>query len=129
MDYTDPMTDTQDFNNQEIIVNRVERGVSWLDAHVPDWIDKVEVIELQMADPCRCILGQVFGDEADPEPYGYSGFDIGLDKAYETDPDGLDESATGWAVDHGFDADIDWEYSALAEEWSGVIEARRKAKV
>lgn len=69
-------------------------GVAVLDEHVMDWRDKVDAAGLDMGDPCRCVLGQVFGD-----------FYIGIETlgVGYGNPDRL-----------GFDGD---DYPALTEAW------------
>jgi hypothetical protein len=43
----------------------VKRGEAFLDEHVPGWRDKVDPSELDSADSCHCVLGQVFGTYGD----------------------------------------------------------------
>jgi hypothetical protein len=40
----------------------VKQGIYLLDAEVPDWREKIDIARLDLADPCRCILGQVIGE-------------------------------------------------------------------
>ena len=40
---------------------RVMKGAALLDEKVPDWRGRVNVTVLNLADPWRCVLGQVFG--------------------------------------------------------------------
>ena len=41
---------------------RVREGAKFLDEKIPDWYRQVVVEELDMADECRCVLGQL-GDK------------------------------------------------------------------
>lgn len=65
-----------------------------LDEHVIDWRDKVDADGLDMGDPCRCVLGQIYGDFY--EGVALLGISFG-----QTDR-------------LGFDGD---DYPALAEAW------------
>lgn len=38
---------------------RVTNGVAWLDGCVPDWRDRINVEELNIASVTKCILGQL----------------------------------------------------------------------
>lgn len=100
---------------------RVDRGVEWLDQHIPDWwhadrpsqgFDKggaIDLDALSMSRPCWCVLGQLLGS--------FYRAEITLDQAVAFGFDA--SSATGAAT-----AD---EFEALTELWSRVIEARRAA--
>ena len=82
---------------------RVDRGVGWLDANHPGWVD--------IASPCLCVVGQLFG-----------GFDMDLA--------GLDYDEV---VELGFDlpspvasaAQLAEQYEVLTSLWTAAIEARR----
>lgn len=109
---------------------RVDRGVVWLDEHLPDWwradrpdqgFDKggpIDVNALVMRDPCGCVLGQLLGN--------YYRAEIGLDEATEC---GFDTAARAEDYD-GHDEireAMKDEFEALTELWSRVIEQRRAA--
>lgn len=121
------MTDYE--TNAEIIENRVARGVDWLDENVPDWAERVEVKTLEMASPCRCVLGQVFSAANTYDKTHHigdpTGYDLGLDLAYDQDPV---EFTSKWAEDRGFDGETDAEFAALGIAWTKAIEARRAVK-
>jgi hypothetical protein len=42
-------------------VRELELAVARLDVVAPDWRDRVRADDVDMANPCRCVLGQVFG--------------------------------------------------------------------
>lgn len=44
------------------IKQRVQRGAEYLDAYVPDWVERIDLDELRMQMPCSCVLGQLVGD-------------------------------------------------------------------
>jgi len=41
---------------------RVERGIAFLDKHVPDWHYRINLEQLEMEFSDYCILGQLYGD-------------------------------------------------------------------
>lgn len=53
------------------IAQRITNGVAYLDEHVPDWLDVIDVDRLDLQQDCSCVLGQ-------------------LVKSVETDDDWLD---------------------------------------
>lgn len=103
------------------IPERVAAGAAWLDEKYPAWIDRIDVDTLNVASPCKCILGQAFGD-------------------YDTSPYDARWSPTGGyaARDRGFNVDV-WdempyveeeaEYADLTAEWRRLIESRRAGAV
>ena len=118
------------------LIQRVTRGVAWLDANVPGWVDKVEVMKLEMDSACFCVLGQVFSNESTYDvtgsPFDDTGYDIGLDLACETEVE-AHMGISRWAIDHGFDS-VELrdgrilDFDALGEIWVDVIEARKAAR-
>lgn len=64
------------------IPERVQAGAALLDKHRPGWLDRADVITLDVEDPECCPLGQEFGDYNaglcalkltgdEPEAYGF----------------------------------------------------------
>jgi hypothetical protein len=104
---------------------RVGLGAEWLDAQIaehvvePGWRAKINLRTFDMTNPCRCVLGQVFGnywealDELAPED----------DMRAPLDSD--DETVLDWEVDRGFnlprgqDTDEDWD--ALEIAWVNYL--------
>lgn len=89
------------------IEQRVANGVEWLDVNRAGWIGDIDLAALNLASPCRCVLGQLYGNffEAPVMPNS--------------------------AALYGFDASIYDEieaYKDLHDEWVRVITARREAK-
>lgn len=113
--------------NHGTAAERVARGVEWLDSNVPGWVDKVEINELNMGSSCRCVLGQVFGNDNEYEMTGYGyalatqnnlhpehlGFDFSPEDVVE-----IEESRNPRPL-YGL-------YAPLQQEWERVI-AERKA--
>lgn len=111
---------------------RVERGIAWLQQVVgPDWASKVELVDFDFGDPCRCVLGFTVDEDLVEERTGKAwpyraaeGFTLGLSLAEELGE--VDEPWSGryvWADYHGFDGNPRHE---LAEEWRNrILEAQR----
>lgn len=60
---------------------RVARGARLLDQRAPGWWHRVSVLDLDISDPAKCVLGQVFGRYGpgvgflavdDPAEYGFT---------------------------------------------------------
>ncbi len=97
----------------------VLRGAAFLDEHTAGWDDRVSLEELDMADPCHCILGQV-----------YSEYNGALERL------GLAYSASQWlgleATDDAFAAgvssgDMRRHYAILDGCWYSLIQDRQAA--
>jgi hypothetical protein len=91
---------------------RVAAGAAWLDANRPGWWQRINLATLDLGDPCRCVLGQLFGDYAEA-PVG----------ARFTDTDAY------VAIDQGFNnAGGEDEDATLTAAWRTLITARRNAE-
>lgn len=44
--------------------DRVRAGTVWLDENYGGWRDRVSINDLELADTCKCVLGQLFETEA-----------------------------------------------------------------
>ena len=44
---------------------RIDNGIRWLNENFPGWRNRIDINTLQLADPFRCICGQVFKDESE----------------------------------------------------------------
>jgi hypothetical protein len=89
------------------IAERVARGVAWLDEKRPGWADEIDLTELVLSSPCRCILGQLYGD---------------FDKVSVRGP-----MAKGFNAYGGDDQSLYDQFEALEREWRRVITERRAA--
>ncbi len=68
----------------------VGRGIELLDQHVPGWHRQLRVADLDIDDPWRCVLGQLFGSYLDGKEaldingdgprYGFAGADPDEDR-------------------------------------------------
>ena len=90
---------------------RVELGMTWLDARHPGWHDLIDLDRLDVSSPCNCLLGQTIG-----------GFDL---HAARLDID--QAAALGFDASSSHD-DMADEYAALTEVWRTVIERRRATR-
>jgi hypothetical protein len=90
----------------------VQNGVEWLDAHIPDWYDFIDVDNLNLRNGYCCILGQLFSVPNETT----SGFVIALN-AFEI--------SLGCSIEMGFEATNLDNYDELYDEWVKVIEERK----
>jgi hypothetical protein len=107
-------------------INAAALGAAWLDSYKPGWNTLVNVETLSMITSDRCILGQVFLDEAEKEfqeyirvhgpEYAYlrSGYAYAADVLAE-----LDMSE----YDHGFNT-LYGNWSKLESAWTEEIKDR-----
>lgn len=113
---------------------QITAGAEWLDEFKPGWERLIEPATLSLESPCRCVLGQVFYDEA-VLATGEENDDMldavnGFDWALET----LNVEFTPWARDHGFSvAAKDFQYveetyhaafAILEDEWIEFVKER-----
>jgi hypothetical protein len=97
------------------IAQRVAAGAAWLDEHRPGWADRINLDELDLANPCKCVLGQEYGR-----------FVLGDDLI-------LDEGSESWML--GFDvAELVQDgryagerYTELTAAWRELVLARLEA--
>ena len=100
----------------EVVRDRVEAGVAWLDQYDPGWwrVDQpghgpdggpIDLDRLDIQSACRCVLGQRNGS--------FYNVPITMDQAVEF---GFDANRHGRA-----------EFEALGEEWTRIITERREA--
>lgn len=97
----------------------IERGLAWLDEHAPEWITKVDVETLDINDPYRCVLGQVFA-----EATGDSRFTSGYSYALYTFWSGKTDAFTP-SVALGFTAPATHRGPTLTTQWVHAIKQRR----
>ena len=104
------------------IEQRVQNGIYWLDTIGPkDWVDKIELLELEMGSTCNCVVGQVFN---------------GISRFSHEDTYAAALRATGLTylsgVECGFDVisgnDTESEYSQLHAEWTKRIGELKDAR-
>ncbi len=105
------------------IVERVEAGARWLDGHRPGWVDRIDLDTLDLGDPCRCVLGQEFGEDADTLNNGGGGWVTGYCVGLNHLLDG--SNVFDRAVDLGMYELKNDRYSALTNAWRELIERRR----
>lgn len=91
----------------EVIRERVQRGVEWLNENHPEWLDKINLEKLDMGQTHTCIIGQVVG-ESDPN--------FSCRQFYNIMPGHV-------AEDRGFDVwdEKDYDYDDLRSVWEEVI--------
>lgn len=103
----------------EMIRERVLKGIRKLELeHGPDWINKIDVNKLQLANVNQCVLGQMYG-----------GYFTGRDQLlFSTSGAEHDRSRNKIATEYGFWNDDYISYPALDRIWKEEI-ARRKELV
>ncbi len=94
------------------IAERVARGVAWLDETRPGWAERVDLDRLDLASPCRCVLGQEFGDY----------FEIVWSDGAPPDTQAYGFNAASPASGRQAQSR---EFDALEAEWRRVIAERR----
>jgi len=92
-----------------------EYGAAWLDEHDPDWASRIDLAWLNLNNPCRCILGQLYSTNG---RNGYKRF--------------FDTKGEEWTYRLGFDVpdtvpadEIAIEFAELTAEWSRLVAARQ----
>lgn len=98
------------------IEERVTAGAAWLDEHRPGWWQRIDLETLDLGDPCKCVLGQEYGDfgvapaevAGASEPAVAFGFDV----------------HSSWFGRVRTEADVEAECAALTAEWRWLIEQR-----
>jgi len=108
-----PTTTVEDLR----IGERVARGCDWLDERIPAWWLKVELVEVDMANPCGCVLGQLYGG-------WYYNAPIDMDTAVEC---GFDTSVVrddGMSLERWREL-VDAQFAAMTDEWTRTILERR----
>lgn len=92
---------------------RVAAGIDFLNGKEPDWVDRIDLDNLDLMSGARCVIGQLEGD-----------FGVGVDRL------GLVGSQRWIAMGFYSSYDEPWteverDYAALTEEWKTQIEKIR----
>jgi hypothetical protein len=61
------------------IINRIQKGIAFLDKNLPDWQWRIKLKELDLQYADSCVLGLLCGDFND----GLSKLDLTIDEAYD----------------------------------------------
>ncbi len=96
------------------IAERVARGAGWLDSALPGWHREIDLNRLILSSPCRCVLGQLWGDYADSPLVDEHGDQAGVDRGFYA---GGEDGRVGPLT----------EFAELQVEWRRVITERRAA--
>jgi len=99
---------------------RVQAGAAWLDENRPGWIDRIDLATLDLGDPCRCVLGQEYGDW-DEAPDALTEQPESSDLGFDRDSFGYSPS---WPENRRRSAVL---YVELTAAWRDYITARRAA--
>lgn len=92
----------------------VLKGAALLDEIRPGWEFEIDLGSFNLAEPCLCLLGQLYGDfykkASAMWPYSKGIFAPWLE-----------------VLAHGFSAVHHWQWQVLQAEWVALIQARRAA--
>lgn len=44
------------------IAEAAARGAAYFDEHEPGWFERIDAANLELSDPCGCIVGQLYGN-------------------------------------------------------------------
>jgi hypothetical protein len=102
---------TEDLKLREI-EDRVALGAAWLDEYREGWFNEVDLGQLILSSPCRCVLGQLYGEYMDAPLVDIGGDVAGADYGFNA---------------YGHSPERDAEYVHLEDEWRRVITERRAA--
>jgi hypothetical protein len=109
------------------VQERVARGARWLDEVSPWWRDAMALRTFDLANGCRCVLGQVFAEAAAPS----DGYTYALGKVVSSaellacrDWPAAHGFALGWSLEDALRSPRD-ELAQLEAEWCSVIHGRR----
>jgi hypothetical protein len=114
------------------VEERVQAGAAWLDKVRPGWLTEVDVGRLDLRQPDRCVLGQVFVADLADKLFGIVRQSWGerCGAGYWT-VDGIANEAFGfspglaWLQEHGFvDLGSGAGYEILTEAWADEIKRR-----
>ena len=90
----------------------VKRGIAWLDANIPGWLDKIDLERLDLRVCDRCVVGQVLGS--------YNNLFDATAPAWE------DRFAMGFNARIPFGNSILWQ--DLTNQWKKQIKARLQVR-
>lgn len=54
------------------MTSRVEKGAAFLDEIRPGWEFEIDLRKLELSNSCRCVLGQLYVDEAERSSSGFA---------------------------------------------------------
>lgn len=95
------------------IEERVRRGAELMDEKMPGWFLRVDLDSLDMASPCRCVLGQLNGNFFDSAALLWN----------EAQGDAMTNSRL-----HGFNLIAGSSCESLESAWKSEIRRRRREK-
>jgi hypothetical protein len=98
-------------SNTGLLRDRIRAGAAYLDANEPGWRDNVVVVDLDLSDCCRCVLGQVFTPDVAAE-LARPNHDSILD---EMNSGNTEARSYGWFNGYQY-ATGDWEGAFLTDE-------------
>lgn len=106
------------------ILKRRDAGAAWLDEHRPGWWQRINLDTLDLGEPCRCVLGQEFAPDVDPDGRDLvvaNGYQLAVAKLRDGPPAAF---ALGFTIT-GARAYEELSWETLTAAWRELILARR----
>jgi hypothetical protein len=101
-------------SNTAVLRERIRNGAAWLDENQPGWRDTVVIVDLDLSEVCRCVLGQVFTPLVAAE-LSRLGHDPDLDVLNSDDYRDETGQYEGYLNGYSYVVGNDWEGTVLAE--------------
>jgi heterodisulfide reductase subunit B len=108
------------------VTERVQKGAKFLDEHIANWIDGIDVSRFELGDSCNCILGQLFSEYIDGVRHLFPVVPLGKKYAIAKTL-GFDVSTCCYDA-YGRNEYAANEYIALEKEWIKEIKKRKSEK-
>jgi len=104
---------------KEMFKDQIEAGAKLLDEKKPDWVDLMDLEELDLESTCNCVVGQSCPDKL---------YVKALESLFDMESDDWGDNIIQKSREYGFSVE-DWKkYPDLTEEWKAYIEERRSQK-
>lgn len=97
-----------DYEIDPAVYQAVDRGIKLLDRTIPNWREKIDLTDLDLASSQHCVLGQVEGHSF------YSGMQLLFKDTYTEAPANVQSKL---AARYGFDTGYFATYDELQEVW------------
>lgn len=112
---------------REAAAEAVKRGAALLDTCMPNWVERVDILDLDVSSCQSCVLGQVYADQVTGSHPSRTGWGMGMLDLFGT-TDAINGVAYGFeqrglaVMDTLYPAE---EYDLLTNAWADLIAARQ----
>jgi hypothetical protein len=131
------MSDTQvndDIVTQEEIEFAVAVGAAWLDQHVPNWVNEIDLESLDLREQCACVLGQLVKTVQVDWPDEYVNYYTVAASSWQQRPHALEHEVFGLdhqlsheqAINMGFHGRLYVDDPHGPDEWDALTDAWRR---